>query len=248
MNLYVYETEQEMAAAAAEKAAEVLKQALAKKPTIRLIAATGNAQFKFLEKLYEKKDIDWRRITLFHLDEYIGISKDHPASFARYIQERIVDKLHPGKAFLIDGSARDVEAERKRISALVSEAPVDVAFVGIGENGHLAFNDPPADFETSEPYIIVNLDERCRTQQVGEGWYRSLDEVPRQAFSMSIKQIMKTACILAIVPEKRKAEAVFNCLSEKASVSPLHPASILKTHPNAHIFLDKDSASLLRKT
>ena len=248
MNLYIHESESAMAQAAAEKAAFALNRALKEKKTVRLIAATGNAQFKFLEKLYERKDIDWSRITLFHLDEYVGLPKTHPASFAGYIQERIVDKLKPGRAVLVDGTAPDAEAERKRVSALVAEAPVDVAFVGIGENGHLAFNDPPADFDTEEPYLIVKLDERCRKQQVGEGWYKNLDEVPTRAFSMSIRQIMKCATILAIVPEKRKAEAVKNCLAKHAEISPKHPASMLKKHPDVHVFLDADSASLLERT
>ncbi len=248
MNLHVYESELSLAAAAAERASVVLNRALEEKKAVRLIVATGNAQFKFLEKLYERTDIDWSRITLFHLDEYVGLPRTHPASFAGYIQSRIVDKLHPGKAFLIDGSAPDPEAERRRISSLVAKAPVDVAFVGIGENGHLAFNDPPADFETDEPYLVVDLDERCRLQQVGEGWYSDLAEVPRQAFSMSIKQIMKCTTILAIVPEKRKAEAAQACLSKTAKVAPEHPASILKTHPDVHVYLDADSASLLDRT
>ncbi|MFA6508652.1 MAG: 6-phosphogluconolactonase, partial [Treponemataceae bacterium] len=233
------------ASAAAEKAAEILGRALVGKKSVRLIAATGNAQLKFLNQLRKRKDIDWSRITLFHLDEYIGIGKEHPASFAGYIQEKIVDSFHPGKAYLLNGVASSPEAERKRVSALVAETPVDVAFVGIGENGHLAFNDPPADFETEEPYIIVDLDERCRNQQVGEGWFLGMDDVPKQAFSMSIKQIMKSAHIIAIVPEKRKAEAVSLCLAKDAELTPKHPASILKSHSHVDIYLDKDSASLL---
>jgi len=247
MNIYKHDSESAMARAAAEKAAFALNRALGRKKEVRLVAATGNAQFKFLEELYERKDIDWKRVTLFHLDEYVGLPKTHPASFAGYIQERIVDRLHPGKAVLLDGSAKDPEAERRRVSALLAEAPADVAFVGIGENGHLAFNDPPADFSTDEPYIIVDLDERCRLQQVGEGWYGSLDEVPTRAFSMSIRQIMKCSTIIAIVPEKRKAEAVRNCLGKSVKVSPERPSSILKNHPDVHIYLDADSASLLDK-
>jgi glucosamine-6-phosphate deaminase len=245
MDINVYTTLEEMAAAAAKAAAAVLKSTLIRKNRIRLIAATGNAQLSFWEKLYRLDGIDWKRITLFHLDEYVGIAKDHPASFAGYIEKRIVDKVHPGKVYLIDGNACEPDAERKRISSVITESPVDIAFVGIGENGHLAFNDPPADFETEAPYLIVALDERCRQQQVGEGWFKSLADVPRKAFSMSIRQIMKTVTIFAIVPEKRKAEAVANCLSQKVEVTPAYPASILKNHPNCRIFLDKDSASLL---
>jgi glucosamine-6-phosphate deaminase len=159
--------------------------------------------------------------------------------------ERLISRVHPGKVHLIEGDASNPETERKRISKLISKEPVDVAFVGIGENGHLAFNDPPADFDTEEPYIIVNLNEKCREQQVGEGWFRSVDEVPKAAISMSIKQIMKSNCIICTCPEKRKAGAVRNCLSKNAPVTPIHPSSILKQHDKCYVFLDKQSASLL---
>jgi glucosamine-6-phosphate deaminase len=247
MELKVYKNKKELAAAASEKAAEALKAALDKKAVVRLIAATGNAQLDFLAALRGRKDIDWTRVELFHLDEYVGLAESHPASFVGYIRREIAGPLPLKKAHFINGTAVDPEEERRRLSRLIAEQPVDVAFVGIGENGHLAFNDPPADFETEEPYLIVNLDEKCRNQQVGEGWFPSLDAVPRKAFSMAIKQIMKTGTILCIVPEKRKAEAVRDCLGKDKDVTPLHPASILKRHPNVYIYLDEDSASLLPK-
>lgn len=245
MEIRVYDTQGEMAKAAAEKAAEILKDALERKPVVRLIAATGNSQLEFLAHLRKRTDVDWKRVVLFHLDEYVGLGTDHPASFVGYIQREIVNHLPLKEVHFINGKAKDPETERKRLCRLASEAPMDLAFVGIGENGHLAFNDPPADFETEEPYLIVELDERCRKQQVGEGWFPSLEAVPKQAFSMSIKQILKTDTILCICPEMRKAEAVRNCLGKDREVSPLYPASALKLHSRTFVFLDRDSASLL---
>ncbi|GAB4367661.1 MAG: glucosamine-6-phosphate deaminase [Spirochaetales bacterium] len=245
MELLVFDTQKEMAAAAAEKAAEILKDALERKPVVRLIAATGNSQLEFLAHLRKRTDVDWKRVVLFHLDEYVGLGPDHPASFVGYIQREIVNHLPLKEVHFINGKAKDPETERKRLCRLASEAPMNLVFVGIGENGHLAFNDPPADFETEEPYLIVELDERCRKQQVGEGWFPSLEAVPKQAFSMSIKQILKTDTILCICPEKRKAEAVRNCLGKDREVSPLYPASALKLHSRTYVFLDRDSASLL---
>ena len=184
---------------------------------------------------------------MFHLDEYVGISISHPASFRKYLNERLVNKVRPGKVHLINGNASDPGGECKRLNDLISRVAIDIAFIGIGENGHIAFNDPPADFETEEPYIVVNLDENCRKQQVGEGWFDSIEEVPTRAISMSVKQIMKAEAIICTCPDKRKAEAVRNCLSANAAITPMHPASILKQHKNGYIFLDKDSASLLEK-
>ncbi|HDN84788.1 MAG TPA: glucosamine-6-phosphate deaminase, partial [Candidatus Aerophobetes bacterium] len=175
-----------------------------------------------------------------------GIPEDHPASFRRYLRERLIDKVHPGIVYLINGDARDPEKECQRLNKIISEREIDVAFVGIGENGHLAFNDPPADFETEKPYIIVELDEACRRQQLGEGWFKSLDEVPKRAISMSIKQIMKSKNIICTVPDERKARAVKNCL--EGEVSPYYPASILRKHKSVFLFLDKDSAKLLKKS
>jgi len=182
---------------------------------------------------------------MFHLDEYIGLSEDHPASFRRYLQERLISKVHPGKVFLIAGDAPGSEEECERLNDIISQYEIDVAFVGIGENGHLAFNDPPADFETEKPYIIVELDTACRRQQLGEGWFNSLEEVPQKAISMSVNQIMKAKNIICTVPDKRKAQAVKDCFGGE-EISPYYPASILKRHDHCYVFLDEQSAMYLK--
>jgi len=235
-----------MSRAAADKAVEILQKALSLIKKACFIAATGVSQFEFLQVLTEHHEIEWKRTIMFHLDEYIGLPAIHPASFRKYLTERIVTIVHPGKVHLIEGDALDPIQECKRLNRLISKEIIDVAFVGIGENGHLAFNDPPADFETKEPYIIVNLDEKCRSQQIGEGWFKSIEEVPKKAISMSIQEILRAKNIICICPDKRKAEAVKNCLSDDAEITPLHPASILKTHKNCFCYLDKYSASLLK--
>ena len=189
-----------------------------------------------------KEDIDWSVVTGFHLDEYIGIDVSHPASFRKYLKERFVD-LVPIKEFNYVNGSIDAEAECNRLGEIISRHPIDVAFVGIGENGHLAFNDPPADFETEEPYLVVNLDEACRRQQLGEGWFPTFDDVPKQAISMSIKQIMKSEHIICSVPDKRKAEAVKNTV--KSKVSPMVPASVMQLHKSTWLYIDKNSSSKL---
>jgi glucosamine-6-phosphate deaminase len=228
--------------AAAEAAAECLRAAISQRGTARIIAATGASQFSFLEALKESPGIAWSAVELFHLDEYVGLPVTHPASFRRYLLERLIRPAGIFNYHFLDGEG-DAPAVCRQVGAQLAAAPVDVAFVGIGENGHLAFNDPPADFEMEEPYLVVNLDEACRRQQVGEGWFKSLEEVPKQAISMSIRQIMKAARIICIVPDQRKAAAVRACL--EGPVSPLVPATILQTHPNVTVFLDTESASLL---
>jgi glucosamine-6-phosphate deaminase len=243
MEIRVFDTKAELGAAAATRAAEVLRGAIARDGHARAIAATGASQFEFLDALTVAEGIDWSRVELFHLDEYVGLPESHPASFRRYLKERLVERVHPGALHSIDGEAADPLAECRRVGGLIAEAPVDVAFVGIGENGHLAFNDPPADFETEEPYLVVDLDEPCRRQQLGEGWFGSLEEVPPQAISMSVRQILKATEIVASVPDARKAQAVRDCL--EGEVSPQHPASILQRHPRTSVFLDLDSAALL---
>lgn len=238
----VFPSKTELAFAAAEHAARSLIDLLSQFGTVRLLAATGASQLDFLAALTSQPGVDWNRVELFHLDEYVGIGIDHPASFARYIKERIVDPLGTVKYHLLDGLCDPYEMARK-MSAELAGAPLHLAFCGIGENGHLAFNDPPADFEATDPYIIVDLDEACRRQQVGEGWFASLDDVPKRALSISIPWLLKAAEILCVVPDRRKAPAVKACL--EGPVSPLAPASILRVHPNAHIFLDVESAELL---
>jgi len=243
MEITIYPTATEMARAAALKAAEVLREALTRKGQATFVAATGASQFEFLAFLSTEPGIDWSKTAMFHLDEYASLPETHPASFRRYLRERLIEKVHPGQVYLIAGDASDLEVERRRLNDLLAQRPVDVAFVGIGENGHLAFNDPPADFETEDPYLIVELDEACRRQQLGEGWFSTLEAVPSRAISMSIRQIMKSQAIVCTVPDRRKAQAVINTLS--GEVSPRGPASILRTHPEAILFLDEAAASLL---
>ncbi len=246
MEMHVLENKKELGEAAAKKAEELLRDTIDRNGSAAFIAATGASQFEFLETLTGSSMIDWQKTTMFHLDEYAGMSESHPASFRRYLKERLIDKVHPGAVYLIRGND-DPGKECERLNDIISSYSIDTAFVGIGENGHLAFNDPPADFETEKPYIVVELDEKCRRQQFGEGWFRTLEEVPDKAISMSIKQIMKSKTIICTVPDKRKAEAVKNCI--EGEISPLFPASILRKHPQMFMFLDKESSSLLeRKT
>jgi glucosamine-6-phosphate deaminase len=245
MNIQTFNSKQELGQAAATDAAKIIRNAIAERGHAYLIAATGASQFEFLEALVQQPGIDWTKTTFFHLDEYVGLPESHPASFRKYLKERIANVVHPGGFNFVNGEAADPASECRRVGRSISSCAIDVAFVGIGENGHLAFNDPPADFETQEPYIVVELDAACRRQQIGEGWFNSLEEVPRQAISMSIRQILKTANVLCIVPDKRKAQAVKDTL--ESEVSPMHPASVLRQHPRTTIYLDMDSASLLNE-
>jgi glucosamine-6-phosphate deaminase len=242
MVIKCFKEKHEMAKVAADQAASALRQAIQEQGKARIIAATGAAQFEFLEALTSLPGIDWKRVDMFHLDEYIGLPASHPASFRRFLQERLIQKTGITNHFLLHGD-QDPEEVIRSTSQALREAPVDVAFVGIGENGHLAFNDPPADFETEEPYIVVELDEACRRQQLGEGWFPTLADVPQRALSMSVRQILKAKKILCIVPDARKAKAVKACFD--GEISPLAPASILRTHPNTTVYLDQDSAALL---
>jgi glucosamine-6-phosphate deaminase len=244
MEIRRFETKLEMAQAAAERAAEALRAAIARDGDAHVIAATGASQFEFLDALTRMPGIDWSKTVFFHLDEYVGLPETHPASFRRYLKERIVARVHPGAFHFIAGDVEDPQAECRRVGALITRQPISVAFVGIGENGHLAFNDPPADFETEEPYVVVELDEACRRQQMGEGWFANLEAVPRRAISMSVRQILKSREILCIVPDARKAAAVRDTV--ELPVSPLRPASILRTHAQTTLFLDGPAAALLR--
>ncbi len=242
MRLHVLETPDELGRAAATAAAEHLRRAIDARGMARCVLATGSSQLTFLAQLVREPGIAWSKVSVFHLDEYIGLPADHPASFRHYLEQHLAREAHPGTCTWIDGLA-DPPAECRRVGALLTAAPIDLACVGIGENGHLAFNDPPADFETEEPYLVVALDEACRRQQVGEGWFASLTDVPVSAISMSIRQILKAHTVLCIVPERRKAIAVRDCL--EGTISPLHPASSLRRHQDVDIYLDRSSASLL---
>jgi len=246
VDVAIFDSRLKLAQAAAYEAAGLIRQAIAARGQAYLIVATGASQFEFLDALVLQPSVDWCQVTFFHLDEYAGLPKTHPASFRRYLQERIVDRIQSGAFHFLNGDAPDPAAECRRVGELISRQTIDAAFVGIGENGHLAFNDPPADFETEEPYLIVELDEACRRQQVGEGWFHSINEVPRQAISMSVQQILKARNVLCVVPDRRKAEAVRDCI--ELEVSPMHPASILRRHARTTIYLDTESAALLKST
>jgi len=245
MDIRVFETKEAMGQAAAGDGAEAIRDALAQRGRANIILATGASQFEMLAAL-AAADVDWPRVTMFHLDEYVAMPITHPASFRKYLRERFVDRLaKPPAAFHYINGEGDCEAECRRLAKLIVTHPIDVAFIGIGENGHLAFNDPPADFEAREPYFIVELDEACRRQQLGEGWFGSLDEVPRRAISMAIPQIMKSRKIVCTVPDERKAHAVQRAV--EGPVTPDVPASALQKHPDATLYLDKPAASMLAK-
>ncbi len=229
---------------AGARAAAVLRAALAESGAARLVLATGASQFATLDQLVAEQGIDWGKVTFFHLDEYLGLPEDHPASFRRYLRERFVDRVPPlADMHFIRGDAPDPEAECARLSGLIREAPIDLALIGIGENGHLAFNDPPADFEAKEPFHLVKLDQACRQQQLGEGWFGSLEEVPARAISMSVPQILRARHLVCSVPDARKADAVYCAL--RGPVTPQCPASVLRKHAACDLFLDKASAARL---
>lgn len=246
MNVTIATGKQELGALASALGIETIKNAIEKRGVATIIVATGTSQYDTLRELTNAKGIDWSKVHVFHLDEYVGLSDKHPASFRRYLRERFVNMVPDLGKFVPVHGENDPEDECRRLISLIKGHQVDVAFVGIGENGHLAFNDPPADFDVEDPYIVVQLDETCRKQQVGEGWFKSIHDVPSHAISMSIRQILKSNRIVVSVPDKRKAEAV-KC-SVEGPVSPDCPASVLQTHPDCHMFLDQDAASLLSES
>jgi glucosamine-6-phosphate deaminase len=239
----IFPGKDQMGKAAAETVAEKLNAAIAEKGFANLILATGASQFQFLEHL-QKQAIDWKKITVFHLDEYKGMPVTHPASFRKYLKERILDNVQPKEVHYLNGDAPNAEAEALRYENLLKEHPVDVACIGIGENGHIAFNDPPvADFKDPKRVKVVELDEGCRRQQLGEGWFPTLGDVPTHALSLTIPAIMACEYISCVVPDERKADAVYNTLN--AEVSTTCPATILRTHPNCVLYLDTGAASKL---
>ena len=242
MLLRVFNDKLSLGKTAAAQAATAIRSAIASRGEARVVAASAASQFEFLEALTTTPGIDWKLVTLFHLDEYIGLPMSHPASFCKFLQECLISKTSIVNHHLLDGSqdpAKVIESAGKAIAS----SPIDVAFLGIGENGHIAFNDPPADFDTEAPYIIVSLDHACRAQQVAEGWFENLDAVPKQAVSMSVRQVLKAREILAVVPGPRKAAAIKACFD--GPISPMAPSSILRTHPNATVYLDLQSSALL---
>lgn len=243
MKLWIQESEEENGKEAALKGGAFIQEAIDQRGSATIILATGTSQFKMLQHLVAM-DIDWSRVEVFHLDEYVGLSDQHPASFRKYLRERFENRVKNLKRInYINGDAPDLKAEIERLNTMIKRVTIDVAFVGVGENGHLAFNDPPADFDTEAPYLVVSLDQACRRQQLGEGWFPSIDDVPRRAISMGIKQIMKSRVIINTVPGSRKARAVASFVLGK--VDPHCPASILQTHPHCYCFFDREAVSEL---
>ena len=242
MQIKILEDSYSLGQHAANHAAASLRATIREKGCARIIAATGASQFEFLDALTNSPDIDWKRVELFHLDEYVGLPITHPASFRKYLLDRLIHKTGIINYHFLDGEG-DFDGAVRRVSRELRAKPVDLAFAGIGENAHLAFNDPPADFELEDPYKIVELDEACRLQQVNEGWFAGLADVPRKAISMSVKQILRANEIIVVVPDSRKAQAVKDSL--EGEMTPQVPASILRIHPNTTIYLDKQSAALL---
>ena len=244
MQLVICESKAELGRRAAADGAALIRRAIEQRGAANIILATGASQFEVLGGLVAAPGIDWPRVTAFHLDDYIGMPPTHPASFHRYLHERVIERLpQPLAAFHFLDGQQEPAAECRRVGRLLAGHPIDVAFIGIGENGHLAFNDPPADFQTDEPFLVVQLDDACRRQQLGEGWFPTFDDVPARAISMSIRQIVRSAAIVCSVPDRRKAEAVRTAV--EGPVTPQVPASILQQHAAATIYLDPDSASLL---
>jgi len=243
LDVRVYNDLLALARAAALDAGAALRAAIAERGDANVMLATGNSQLVFLAELVTYADVDWSRVTAFHMDEYVGLPPTHSASFQRYMRERVAANLPFTEFHYLRGDTGDAEAEARRYTDLLGTHPLDLCCCGIGENGHLAFNDPPADFETEEPYLVVRLDEACRLQQMGEGWFPRLEDVPAEAVSMSVRQILKSREILCIVPDQRKAVAVAACL--EGPVTPLHPASILQQHAHTTVYLDGAAASLL---
>jgi len=241
MDMKIFDTAAELGEFAGNLTAKHLNDAIKYNGCARLLVSTGMSQFETLATL-RKADVDWSKVTMFHLDEYIGVDETHKASFIKYLKERFTGFLPQMKVHFVDGT-REAQTVIAELSAEIKKAPIDVALIGIGVNGHVAFNDPPADFETTDPYIIVRLDQACKEQQVGEGWFDTVADVPEIALSMSVKQILKCKVIISAVPHAVKAEAVYNTIN--GEVNNMVPATILKTHPEWTLVLDKNSASKL---
>ena len=241
INISVSATAAENGRKAAEKAAQLINEAICRKGHARIILSTGASQFEMFEVLV-KLDVDWSKVEMFHLDEYVGLPESHIASFRKYLKERFVNIVHPAAVHFVNGEG-DVQKNIEELTKELRRDEIDVGIIGIGENGHIAFNDPPADFDATEAYRVVNLDHKCRMQQVGEGWFATEDDVPRQAISMLPRQIMACKAIVSVVPHKVKAKAVYDTITQK--VNNMVPATLLKTHPQWNLFIDDDAASML---
>lgn len=243
MNMIVSENPAKMGETASKQAAQLINAAIARQGSARIVLSTGASQLEFIER-FIKEDIDWGKVEMFHLDEYVGLPESHPASFRKYLKERFAAHVNLGAAHYVDGEG-DIAQHIQELSAQLQEKPVDVALIGIGENAHIAFNDPPANFDVEDAYIVVDLDDACKNQQVREGWFATIDDVPKQAITMSVKQIMKSKEIISFVPYQVKAKAVQQTL--ESELTNMVPATMLKTHPNWTLYVDQDSSSLLKK-
>jgi glucosamine-6-phosphate deaminase len=241
----IYDSNSALGAAAADDLASILQQTISTRGEAAIILATGNSQLSFLKALRSRTDIDWSSVRVFHMDEYLGMAAQHPASFRRYLRQHLIDAVHPAAFYGITGDATDVAAELLRYTQLLNQYEPVACVLGIGENGHLAFNDPPADFDTDQLIHVVTLAEACRQQQVGEGHFPDLEAVPRQAISLTIPALLMPAHVFAVVPEPRKAPAVQAAL--EGVVTPDCPASILRTASHVKLYLDRDSAALLQR-
>jgi len=245
MYLNVAPTKDQLGKNAAEKIASCIREAIEARGEARIVLSTGASQFETLAALV-KMDIDWSKVIMFHLDEYVALPITHIASFRKYLTERFVNIVNPKEVYFVNGEG-DVEANIKELTAKLREKPIDVGVIGIGENAHIAFNDPPADFDTKEAYIVVNLNDTCKKQQVGEGWFATVNDVPKQAISMTAYQIMQCNCIVAPVPGQRKAQAIHDTLAAKGAIDPMVPATLMMTHADCNLFLDVNSASMSKE-
>lgn len=243
MKVRVLKNHEELGREAAAYSVEVLKKAIAQKGKARIVLSTGASQFETLKALTES-DVDWSKVEMFHLDEYINLPESHPASFRKYLKERFVSKVNLKAAYFVNGEG-NIEENIRKLTEEIRKEEIDLGLIGIGENSHIAFNDPPADFDTKEAYIVVNLDDACKQQQVREGWFATVEDVPKQAISMTVYQIMQCKVIVSSVPHKVKARAIK--LTLENDVTNTIPATILKRHPDANLFLDEESASLVDK-
>lgn len=240
MKIHILESANQIGLEAARESAQLIKEAIAVNGTARIVLSTGASQFEFLEN-FVKMDIEWEKVEMFHLDEYVALSEQHPASFRKYIKERFLQYVNVRQSWLVDGEG-DPNEMLNKLNDEISKSPIDLALIGIGENAHIAFNDPPADFNDERPFKVVNLTDTCKMQQVGEGWFATIDDVPNQAISMSVQQILKCRNIISVVPRQSKARAIANMLNNGVDVN--IPATIMKTHPNWSLYLDKQSSSL----
>ncbi|QNK56497.1 glucosamine-6-phosphate deaminase [Paenibacillus sp. PAMC21692] len=241
MKIHIFESADQSGLEAARESARIINEAIAVNGTARIVLSTGASQFEFLEHVV-KMDIAWEKVEMFHLDEYIGLPVEHPASFRKYLKERFLQHVNIGTYWLVDGEG-DTSEVLDHLNREISKAPVDLALIGIGENAHIAFNDPPADFEDERPFKVVDLSDTCKMQQVGEGWFATMEDVPKQAISMSVQQILKSRNIISVVPRQSKARAIQDTLKNEVDVNT--PATIMKTHANWSLYLDKQSSSLI---